>query len=202
MSRSGDDQVGQFTATATRWPGVAAAWGALALLVFVAVGWFWLTSAPGAFPPVLLPLVVFFVGAGLTAGWVVVRWIASRRRGVQRSTPWPALLAVVVLAVVLVGTREDLGVRLRFELHRERLTTLVTTSPLPPATDDMRSGLLMEIDGYGSVTLMAVPGGTMIVTGGHPVAQGFVHLPDATAALEWSEPTELEPLGGDWYLTV
>lgn len=196
-----EDQV-EPAATAARWPSTGWAWAALMLLVLVAAGWFWITSVPGPFPLVLLPFLACFVAAGLTAGWFVVRWIASRRRGVGRSTPWLALAAIGVLAVVVVGSMLDLGVRIRFELYRERLTTLATTPSLGPATPDMSTGLLMEVDGYGSVTVMAVSGGTMVITGGHPVAHGFVYLPDTHAVIAWPGPTELEPLGGDWYLTV
>ena len=42
----------------------------------------------------------------------------------------------------------------------------------------------------------------MIVTGGHPVALGFVHLPDTADAERWSGASALRPLGGGWYLTV
>jgi hypothetical protein len=112
------------------------------------------------------------------------------------------LAVVVVLVLVFVGTRANLGVRLRFEQHRESLTELATTSPLPPATEDASSGLLMVIPGYGSVEVVAVPGGTMIVTGGEGAANGLVYLADADALERWPGPTALKPLGGDWFVTV
>jgi hypothetical protein len=184
-----------------RWRRVAA-WISALLVAAAAALWFWVTSVPGTFLLMLVPFLLFFAVSGLAAVAVLVEWGSRRRSDAAAGVPWPALVVVAVLVLVFVGTRENLGVRLRFEQHRESLTELATTSPLPPATEDASSGLLVVIPGYGSVEVVAVPGGMMIVTGGEGAANGLVYLADADALERWPGPTALKPLGGDWFVTV
>lgn len=189
------------TTPTRRWRHVAA-WVSALLVAAVAVFWFWATSVPGTFLLTLVPFLLFFTLAGVAAVALLFEWNVTRRSDASTGIPWPALVVVAVLVLVFVGTRANLGVRLRFELHRESLTELATTSPLPPATEDASSGLLMVIPGYGSVQVVAMPGGTMIVTGGEGAANGLVYLADTDALERWPGPTALKPLGGDWYVTV
>lgn len=184
-----------------RWRRVAA-WISALLVAAAAALWFWVTSVPGTFLLMLVSFLLFFAVSGLAAVAVLVEWGSRRRSDPAAAVPWPALVVVAVLVLVFVGTRANLGVRLRFEQHRESLTELATTSPVPPATEDSSNGLPMVIPGYGSVQVVAVPGGTMIVTGGEGAANGLVYLADADALERWPGPTALKPLGGDWFVTV
>lgn len=180
----------------------AAAWVSVLVVVAVAGVWFWVTSVPGTFLLTLVPFLLFFAVSGLAAVAVLVEWGSRQRSHAAAAVPWPALVVVAVLVLVFVGTRANLGVRLRFEQHRESLTELATTAQLPPPTEDASTGLLMVIPGYGSVQVVAVPGGTMIVTGGEGAANGLVYLAHVDALERWPGPTALKPLGGDWYVTV
>lgn len=184
-----------------RWRRVAA-WISVLVVAAVAALWFWVTSVPGTFLLTLVPFLLFFAVSGLAASVVLVEWRSRRRSDAATAVPWPALVVVAVLVLVFVGTRANLGVRLLLELHRESLTELATSVPSPPAGEDVGKGLLMEIPGYGSVEVVAMTGGTMIVTGGDGAANGLVYLTDTDALKRWPGPTALKPLGGGWYVTV
>jgi hypothetical protein len=146
-------------------------------------------SRPGPSLLVVLPLALVLLVGALAAACFVKR------------TPWPSAVVLVVALLVVVGTRYDVSIRARFELHRDELTDLVTSEP-PPSADEPNASPWIEVPGYGSAEVVSVPGGTMIVTGGHPEALGFVHLPDADDVEGWDGPAALRSLGGDWYLTV
>ncbi len=102
----------------------------------------------------------------------------------------------MVLLLAVLGTRADVSVRARFAANRDELTALATGTQ--PADAGVAPGFLP----YGHFDVETVPGGTMIVTGGHPVAHGFVYLPDPADAERWDGAVSLRPLGNGWYLTV
>lgn len=173
------------------------AWGGVAFVVLATLAWFWLISTPGVHLLVLLPFVVLFLIAAATVLWTSAAWLFARRSDPPRRTPWPAALVAVVLLLAVLGTRADVSVRARFAANRDELTALATGAG-SSSDASVAPGFLR----YRYVDVETVPGGTMIVTGGHPVAHGFVYLPDPADAERWEGASSLRPLGNGWYLTV
>ena len=174
------------------------AWGGATFVVVATLAWFWLISTPGTHVLVLAPFVVAFLIAAATSLWTAVAWLFTRDAEPPRRTPWPAVLVGGVLVLAVLGTRADVSVRARFAANRTELTDLVTVARPAGSDDGGTVGFLR----YGHVEFDPVPGGTMVVTGGHPAAIGFVYLPDPAYAERWDGATSLRPLGGGWYLTV
>ncbi len=185
------------------------AWGAAAFVTVSAAVWCWLISTPGAHVLVQLPFVALVLVATATVLWTSAAWLLDRRADPPKRfdppkrsdpplrIPWPAALVAVVLLLTVLGTRADVSVRARFATNRDELTALATGAPAP-AVVSVAPGFLR----YRSVAVETIPGGTMVVTGGHPVAHGFVYLPDPADVERWDGATSLRPLGGGWYLTV
>lgn len=173
------------------------AWGGAGFVVGATVLWLWLISTPGTHVLVLAPFLVLFIIAVGTSLWTSVAWLSARHSEPPRRTPWPAVVVAVVLALAVLGTRADVSVRARFAANRDELTALATGAR-PSSEAHTAPGFLR----YGHLDVESVPGGSMIVTGGHPAANGFVYLPDPADAERWDGATSLRPLGGSWYLTV
>jgi protein-S-isoprenylcysteine O-methyltransferase Ste14 len=181
---------------------LVAAWIAASLYVLVALAWFWLISVPGSWLPTLVPFVGVLLAGFLIAAWHLLQWAIERRAGRTLTTPWPAMLVLVVALVAVVGTRYDVSARLRFETMRDELTEIAgrPTTPARQSNGDVNP-TYVQIPGHGSATVTEVDGGVMVETGGHPMAMGFVYLPDPDDASTWDDP-DLRPLGGGWYLTT
>lgn len=182
---------------------LVAAWIAASLYVLVALAWFWLISVPGTFLLTLVPFVGVLLAGFLIAAWRLLHWAVERRGGRTPTTPWPATLVLVVALAVVAGTKYDVSARLRFETMRDELTE-IARRPVPPAQQPNGdvSPTYVQISGHGSAEVFEVDGGVMVVTGGHPVAMGFVYLPDPDDASTWEDATGLRSLGGGWYLTT
>ena len=176
---------------------MAWAWCGAGLVVVATVPWFWLISTPGTHVLVLAPFLVLFIIAAGTSLWTLVAWMFARHSDPPRRAPWPAAGVTVVLLLAVLGTRADVSVRARFAANRDELTALATGAR-PSSEAHTAPGFLR----YGHLDVESVPGGSMIVTGGHPAANGFVYLPDPADAERWDGATSLRPLGGSWYLTV
>ena len=173
------------------------AWFGAVFVVVATLAWFWLISTPGVHLLVQLPFVVLFLIASATVLWTSAAWLFGRHSEPPRRAPWPAALVAVALLLAVLGTRADVSARARFAANHDELTALATGTQ--PSSEVSVAPRFLR---YGHIEVDTVPGGTMVVTGGHPVALGFVYLPDPADSERWDGTASLRPLGDGWYLTV
>jgi hypothetical protein len=186
----------------------------VALVALFAIVWCWFFSVPGgAAVPIAAAMLLAFllatcVAVGSLARWTVDAWQRWRRGETVRPIPISSLAVGAIVVLVVIGSRGDVAVRLRFEQQRHHFVELVDLISTNLPSDPVAAlSFSAEVPGYGRVAVVDVPGGFFVMTpsGGDSPELGFVYLPsdsDHLVYLASPNARNLRSLGDGWYVTA